>query len=61
MNNIQEFIEYVLYLGNHCPNLTLTKLYKLLWFANLAYADKHGGVMIRDIFLKQKYGPVPEI
>lgn len=61
MDNRQEFIEYVLYIAKNCKGLTLTKLYKLLWFANIAYADEFGGILVKDIFIKQKFWPVPQL
>ncbi len=61
MDNRQEFIEYVLYIAKNCKGLTLTKLYKLLWFANIAYADEFGGILVKDVFIKQKFWPVPQL
>lgn len=61
MDTQQEFIEYVLYLANNTPNLTLTKLYKLLWFANIEYADTYGEIMIKDVFLRKQFWPVPQM
>ncbi|MBP9812741.1 SocA family protein [Candidatus Gracilibacteria bacterium] len=60
MNTQQEFIEYLLYIANRCPNITLTKLYKFFWFANLEYAERYGSLMVKDVFIKKKFGPVPE-
>ncbi|MDD2487490.1 MAG: Panacea domain-containing protein [Candidatus Gracilibacteria bacterium] len=65
MFNEDEFIQYVLYISNKFADLNLylteTKLYKILWFSNLRYADKYGALLIQDVFIKEPYGPVPEI
>jgi len=44
-------------------NLTLneTKLYKLLWFASLHYADNNWDLLFPDLFIKKGYWPVPEL
>lgn len=42
-------------------SMSETKLYKLLWFANLNYADNHGDLLFSDLFLKKDYWPVPEL
>ena len=61
MNTNQEFIEYVLYIAHKCPWITLTKLYKLLWFASIEYADLYGGILVKDVFMKKQFWPVPEL
>lgn len=41
--------------------LNETKLYKLLWFASLDYADNNGDLLFSDLFIKKDYWPVPEL
>lgn len=60
MNTQQEFIENLLYIANRCPDITLTKLYKFFWFANLEYAERYGSLMVKDVFIKKQFWPVPE-
>ncbi len=36
-----------------------TKIFKLFWFANLLMADTYWKLIIQDVFLKDKYWPVP--
>lgn len=55
MNTQQEFIEYLLYIANRCQNITLTKLYKFFWFANLEYAERYGSLMVKDVFIKKQF------
>ncbi len=58
--NQQEFIEYVLYIANRCPRIGITKLYKFFWFANIMYAERYWGIMVKDVFIKWKHWPIPE-
>ena len=51
----QEFIEYVLYIASRCKGITITKLYKLLWFASIAHADRYGSLLVKDVFLKMPF------
>ena len=48
-------------LGKRGIVLNETKLYKILWFANLHYADNNGDLLFSDLFIKKDYGPVPEL
>lgn len=36
-----------------------TKIFKLFWFANLLMADAYWKLMTQDVFLKDRYWPVP--
>ena len=58
-----EALHVILYFTKKLEELEIelseTKLYKLLWFATLEFADKWGSIFLEDIFIKKQYGPVP--
>jgi len=60
--NLQKFKEVLIYILNKVgakPNIGETVMYKLLYFIDFDYYEKHEEQLIGATYLKNKYGPTP--
>lgn len=60
--NLQKFREVLIYILNSVgakPNIGETVIYKLLYFVDFDYYEKHEEQLIGATYLKNKWGPTP--
>jgi uncharacterized phage-associated protein len=57
--NPDKFVSAAAYITQRAPDMTKTKLFKLLYFADKRHLSVYGRPILGDVYIKMDNGPVP--